>query len=40
MNVLKKKVIYFPYGNKYFLLSYVEEPHKRQLEIKASTFAG
>lgn len=40
MNVLKKKVIYFPYGNKYFLLSYVEEPHKRQMEIKASTFAG
>lgn len=39
MTVLKKKAIYFPYGNKYFLLSYVEEPHKTQLEIKASTFA-
>lgn len=39
MNVLKEKAIYFPCGNKYFLLSYVEEPHKRQTEIKASMFA-
>lgn len=35
MNVLKKKVIYFPYRNKCFLLSYIEEPHKRQMEIKS-----